>query len=101
VALGDGGAVHLADVIAAARSEGHELVLTEGGPTVLGGLLREGLLDELFLTLSPILAGRSGAGGRPGLVEGVELLPSRSLSGHLLSVRAHGSHLFLRLAIPS
>jgi riboflavin biosynthesis pyrimidine reductase len=101
VALGDGGAVHLADVMAVARSEGHELVLTEGGPTVLGGLLREGLLDELFLTLSPILAGRSGAGGRPGLVEGVELLPSRSLSGHLLSARAHGSHLFLRLAIPS
>jgi riboflavin biosynthesis pyrimidine reductase len=100
VALGGGDEIDLVEVMAAVRSEGHEIVLTEGGPTVLGGLLRAGLLDELFLTLSPILAGRSSAGGRPGLVEGVELLPSRSLSGDLLSVRTHGSHLFLRLAIP-
>jgi riboflavin biosynthesis pyrimidine reductase len=71
----------------------------EGGPTVIGDLLQNELLDELFLTLSPILAGRDGAGGRPGLVEGAELLPSTSISGDLVSVRKHGSHLFLRFAI--
>jgi riboflavin biosynthesis pyrimidine reductase len=99
VALGDGGAITFVDVIAALRSEGHQVVLSEGGPTVVGQLLQSQLLDELFLTLSPILAGRSDIGGRPGFVEGVELLPSRSISGELLSVRKHGSHLFLRYAV--
>ena len=99
VALGDGRAINLLDVIATLRSEGHQVVLSEGGPTVIGDLLQTGLLDELFLTLSPILAGRSDVGDRPGLVEGAELLPSRSISGDLLSVRKHGSHLFLRYAI--
>lgn len=100
VALGDGGGVDLADALAAIRAEGHELILTEGGPTVFGGLLRAGLVDELFLTLSPVLAGRSGDGARPGLVDGAEILPSISTSGELLSVRADGSHLFLRYALP-
>ena len=101
VTLGNGRAIKMVDVIATIRSEGHEVVLCEGGPTVIGGLLEAGLLDELFLTLSPILAGRSDAGGRPGLVEGIELLPSRSLSADLLSTRKHGSHLFLRHTIPN
>ena len=98
VALGNGRAIDLVDVIDACRSEGHRVVLSEGGPAVIGGLVKADLLDELFLTLSPILAGRSDVGGRPGLVEGAELLPSRSISVHLLSVRKHGSHLFLRYA---
>lgn len=82
-------------------NDGHETLLTEGGPTVIGGLLEAGLLDELFLTVSPILAGRSAADGRPGLIEGIDLLPSREISAVLSSVRTHGSHLFLRYAIPS
>jgi riboflavin biosynthesis pyrimidine reductase len=101
VALGGGRAINLVDVIATVRGEGYEIVLSEGGPTVVAGLLHAGQLDELFLTISPILAGRSAARGRPGLVEGIELLPSRSLSGDLLSIRRHGSHLFLRHAIPT
>ena len=32
-------------------------VLCEGGPTVLGGLIADGVLDELFLTVAPKLAG--------------------------------------------
>jgi riboflavin biosynthesis pyrimidine reductase len=99
VALGDSRAINLVDVIATVRGEGHEVVLSEGGPTVIAGLLQVGLLNELFLTLSPILAGRSDARGRPGLVEGIELLPSQSIPGDLLSIRKHGSHLFLRHAI--
>ena len=101
VAMENGRAINLVDVIATLRSEGHQLVLSEGGPTVMGSLVQAALLDELFLTLSPILAGRSDVGGRPGLVEGAELLPARSISGDLLSVRKHGSHLFLRYAIPN
>jgi riboflavin biosynthesis pyrimidine reductase len=99
VASGDGSNVDLAEMVAALRGEGHDTLLTEGGPTVIGGLLEAGLLDELFLTLSPILAGRSAASGRPGLVDGFDLLPSRTTSAVLWSARQHGSHLFLRYGI--
>ncbi|MEA2520663.1 MAG: hypothetical protein QOI81_309 [Actinomycetota bacterium] len=100
VALGGGRRIDLTEVMARLTSDGHRVVLAEGGPTVIGGLLEGHLLDELFLTLSPILAGRGEAGGRPGLVEGAELLPSASISGDLLSIRKQGAHLFLRYAIP-
>lgn len=99
VALGNGRAINLVDVIATLRSEGHEVVLSEGGPTLIAGVLEAGLLNELFLTLSPILAGRSVARGRPGLVEGAELLPHRSIAGDLVSIRKDRSHLFLRYVI--
>lgn len=36
-------------------------LLCEGGPQLFGALLREGLVDELFLTLSPKLAGGDSA----------------------------------------
>lgn len=98
--LGNGRSIDLVDVMATLRGEGHGVVLSEGGPSLIGGLLEAGLLDELFLTLSPILAGRSSDGGRPGLVEGTELLPSRSIAGDLVSIRRDGSHLFLRYVIP-
>lgn len=45
-------------------------LLCEGGPTIFGALLQEGLVDELFLTLAPKLAG----GGRgPTISSGPEL----------------------------
>jgi riboflavin biosynthesis pyrimidine reductase len=99
LALGEGSAVDLDEAVSALRGEGHDALLTEGGPTVIGGLLERGLLDELFLTVSPLLAGRSTGSGRLGLVEGLDLLPSRTLGGDLRSVRRHGSHLFLRYRI--
>ncbi len=37
-----------------------KVVLCEGGPTLLGQLVEENLLDELCLTLSPILVGDQG-----------------------------------------
>lgn len=36
---------------------GHEVVVCEGGPTVLGQFAADGCLDELFLTLAPIMGG--------------------------------------------
>jgi riboflavin biosynthesis pyrimidine reductase len=35
-------------------------VLCEGGPRVVGALVADGLLDELFLTFSPLLVGAEG-----------------------------------------
>ncbi len=77
-------------------SRGHERILSEAGPTLFGSLASAGLVDELFLTISPLLAGRSTLEPNLGLVEGASLLPSRRLGGQLLSARVHGSHLFLR-----
>ena len=57
-------------------------------------MLAEGLADELFLTVSPLLAGR----GLP-LVEGVELLPETRVAATLAGVRRHDAHLFLRYAL--
>jgi riboflavin biosynthesis pyrimidine reductase len=83
-------------ILEAVRSEGHRRVLTEGGPSLLGALVEAGRLDELFLTLSPVLAGRRTGDGRLGLLEGIELLPESGRWARLLSARGHGGHLFLR-----
>ncbi|MGH7920430.1 MAG: dihydrofolate reductase family protein [Candidatus Dormibacteraceae bacterium] len=84
-------------LLAAARAEGHRRVLTEGGPSVIGVLLRDRVLDELFLTLSPVLAGRqAGSGGRLSIVEGMALPPGGFVAGTLRSLRRAGEHLFLR-----
>lgn len=88
-----------AAIVGAVRAEGHRRILTEGGPTLLGGFVAGGLLDELFLTLSPVLAGRRAGDGRLGLLEGVHLLPARGRWARLVSARAAGSHLFLRYAL--
>jgi riboflavin biosynthesis pyrimidine reductase len=98
VAVGDGETVALPAALAALRERGHRLVLSEGGPTLFGRLLDAGLVDELFLTVSPVVAGRAAA-SRPGLVEGVELLPGRRVAGSLRSARRSGNHLLLRYAL--
>lgn len=77
-------------------SLGYRTVLSEAGPSLTGVLVAEGLLDELFLTVSPLLAGWPVGGGRTGMAGEVQLLPERQVGGRLLSVRRQGSHLFLR-----
>ena len=72
------------------------LVLVEGGPHLMASFFAEGCLDEMFLTLSPQVAGRDGGTERPGLVAGVSLAPERPAWGTLVGVRRAGSHLFLR-----
>ena len=73
-----------------------QVILTEGGPSLVGQLIDEGLLDELYITTSPRLFGRRPGDGRKSLVDGVDL-GGRALD--LLSVRRHESHLFLRYAL--
>lgn len=76
------------------RSLGHSRILTEGGPHLVGQLVEARLLDELFLTLSPVLAGPGE--GRLGLMSGLALTPEQFRWSRLLSARRSGSHLFLR-----
>ncbi len=98
VVEGDG-AVRAADALAAIRqTRACDLILTEGGPTLMGDFMAERLLDELFLTLAPQVAGRDDSTARPGFVDGRRFAPERPLWGDLVDVRRGGSHLFLRYA---
>jgi riboflavin-specific deaminase-like protein len=85
----------LAGLLRALRNSfGVRSVLCEGGPTLNGVLLGEGLLDELFLTLGPMLAGDSAA---LGLLEGPLLPEPAGLA--VRWVLRHGDELFLRYAL--
>jgi riboflavin biosynthesis pyrimidine reductase len=77
---------------------GGHVFLLEGGPHLIGQFFDQGELDELFLTLSPRIAGRDSHSQRLGLVAGRVFLPERLLTGQLNGVRKSGSHLFLRYA---
>lgn len=70
------------------------LLLCEGGPTIFAGLVAEGLVDELFLTLAPRLA---GGGGDLPMTIGSELRQLVPLHPRWLLERA-GS-LYLRYAV--
>jgi 5-amino-6-(5-phosphoribosylamino)uracil reductase len=82
-----------ARALRAVRAEhGIRTVLCEGGPRLNAGLLSAGVVDELFLTISPLLA----ATGDPlTIVEGAA--PSTPLE--LVSVLESDGNLFLRYRI--
>ena len=84
--------------VALAHERGHRRILSEAGPHVFGSLVEAELVDELFLTVSPLLAGR-GSGETYGLVEGAALLPGPTEEARLRSVRLHGAHLFLHYGL--
>ncbi len=71
------------------------LVLCEGGPTVLGSLLREGVLDQLCLSLAAKLA---GGGDAPAITTGPEL--REPADAVLEEVLERAGTLFLRYALP-
>jgi riboflavin biosynthesis pyrimidine reductase len=71
-----------------------QVVLSEGGPHLVGDLVAADLVDEMFLTLAPQLIGRDG--DRLGLVEGIGLAPADARWHELASVKRAGDHLFLR-----
>ncbi len=79
------------------REFGVGLLLHEGGPRLLGAFLAARLVDELFLTVAPQVAGREGQ-PRPGLAEGAAFLPETAPWFELQSVKRAGDHLFLRLS---
>jgi riboflavin biosynthesis pyrimidine reductase len=98
VAVSEGPGLGLPAAVSALRERGHGVIVSEAGPTLFGQLVAAELVDELFLTVSPLLAGHALA-PRLNLVEGVELLPGRRVAGKLRSVRANESHLFLRYSV--
>ncbi|MBJ7331670.1 MAG: dihydrofolate reductase family protein [Solirubrobacteraceae bacterium] len=68
-------------------------LLCEGGPTLNAGLLAEGLVDELFLSVSPLLIG----GPAKPAVEGWPLPEPARLD--ITSMLEHDGTLFLRYRI--
>jgi riboflavin biosynthesis pyrimidine reductase len=96
--MGRGKSVDLRRAFGELRRRGNRVLLTEGGPHVMGTLMRAHLLDEVFLTVSPVAAGRD-RDTRLGMIEGVELLPNTEVWSRLLSARRHGDYLFLRYGI--
>lgn len=78
---------------------GVRTLLCEGGPHLNSELLAAGLVDELFLSLSPKLAGGQEMNGDPPLriLAGAELDPPVELE--LLAVAESDSQLFLRYGV--
>jgi riboflavin biosynthesis pyrimidine reductase len=63
-----GDADGLRRLVADLHAQGLTRILSEGGPTLLGGLLGAGLVDELCCTVTPRIVGGSGrriVGGPP------------------------------------
>ncbi len=77
------------------------LVLIEAGPRLMSDFFAEQLLDELFLTLSPQVAGRDGTLERPGLVSGKRFAPDHPVWGTLVGLKRGDDHLLLRYAFAS
>ncbi|HEU5003882.1 MAG TPA: dihydrofolate reductase family protein [Actinomycetota bacterium] len=99
VVLAGGEAVGVAPALGELRARGFGRILTEAGPAVTAQLLGAGLLDEVFVTQSPVLVG--GGGGEARSLAGDPLVPGGLKNPwELRSVRRHASHLFLRYRLP-
>lgn len=84
-------AVDLAAAVGALAALGQRLVLSEGGPRMFGALLADGLVDELCLTVSPLLAG-------PGADRVVTGSPTPMRPMRLVHLLTDGAALFTRYA---
>lgn len=90
------GGVDLAETLRVLKS-GHavETLLVEGGPTLNHAMISANLVDEIFLTLSPMLIGGKRSDTLT-ILEGGEPLPSRTLKPQLLSIHLSDNELYLR-----
>jgi riboflavin-specific deaminase-like protein len=75
-------------------AHGVRAILCEGGPHLNASLLAQGLIDELFLTTVPVLAGAAGA---LSIMDGAPLQATLALS--LRWMLEHEGELFARYAI--
>ncbi|MFD3607845.1 pyrimidine reductase family protein [Streptomyces atroolivaceus] len=87
---GDGAAVDPARALAELGGRGLDRLLTEGGPRLLGQFVAAGVLDELCLTLSPLLT----AGDAQRIAGGPAIPVPERFS--LVSLLEEGGFLFTR-----
>jgi riboflavin biosynthesis pyrimidine reductase len=98
--ISPGDAVDLAALFAELRAaRGVHHLLSEGGARIYGALIAARLIDETFLTVSPVVIGSPpGRPPRPSLVEGVGFSPDDPPRIRLVSLRRAGDYLFQRSA---
>ncbi len=77
------------------RAEGIQSLLCEGGPQIYGSLIKDQLIDDTFVTVSPIVVGEDREHERPSIVEGAASPVAQPPQLRLLSVHRHGSYLYL------
>ena len=93
------GAITPATMLEALHAQcGVRMLLHEGGPTLYGEFIRAGLVDEMFVTLAPQLAGSSPAMPRPNMVWGTEFIPENAPQLRIVSAKQSADHLYLRYA---
>ena len=76
------------------RARGVRTLLCEGGPHLFGSLVADGLVDELFLTLAPVLTGETHA---PRVIEGGDL--PQHARAELRWILGVGGEVFLRYGL--
>lgn len=86
---------HLSDLVFMLQEKGYKKALVEGGPTLLTSFLKEDLIDEIFLTISPKIFG-SEKDMTLTLTEGYLFPPDKIKKFKLLSVKKAGDEVFLR-----
>jgi riboflavin biosynthesis pyrimidine reductase len=79
---------------------GIRLLLHEGGPTIFGQFLAANMIDELFLTLAPQIAGRQSLAQRPSIAGETLFSPEMALWFGLRSIKQAWDHLLLRYTSP-
>ncbi|HUP83563.1 MAG TPA: dihydrofolate reductase family protein [Candidatus Limnocylindria bacterium] len=96
VSVGDGDDVPATEIVRLLNERGMSVVLCEGGPHLFGQMLDARLVDELFLTVAPQVAGRATETARLSLVEGSAFTVKGAPWSRLADIRKSGDHLFLR-----
>jgi len=86
----------LHQIVHVLRDKGVEYLLVEGGPSLTFSRLEADLIDELFVTLAPLLKGGRDV---PTLLEGKGFPAGQARHLQLLSVREHEGELFLRYRV--
>lgn len=90
------GSVDLRELLRRLRVRGVERLLVEGGGELNWGIVREDLLDELYVTVAPSLLGGREA---PTLLEGDGFPMDDRRRLRLVEVERHGDEIYCRFAV--
>lgn len=90
------GRIRPRDIVAVLSDRGVRRILVEGGGTLNFSFLREGLVDEIFLTVTPVIVGGRAA---PTPVDGRGFLKDSLVRLKLVSSRRRGDEVFLKYCV--